>query len=138
MYKKIRQFLHKLWKDFSDRSMYVIIDPRDNSITFSKRLFKSMRLFDKEEANAFVFRVGNNYAFTINPPITADTQLCSIQYNSKHKCIGFESLCPTVNKICYDYGLPYDKPIKLTIEVKTTEINTLTYYILMPNDNTAR
>lgn len=152
MIKKIKQWLTSILQAYRNSGMYVIADARDNSITFSKRLFKHMHVFEKDEANAYVFRLcnacveegsnlsGDIYAFIINPPFQQETQLGAIQYNAKHKCIGFESLCPTVNRIFYDYGIPADKPVvKLDIRpVCGDSVNNPYYIILPPHDNTTR
>ena len=116
-------------------SRYVIADPNDNSITLSKSLFKAIgRMVDKNtQPKIFVFNVGNEYGFSINPTFEKETQLCNIQYNDKYKCVGFESLCPSVNKIFYDYGLEEDKPVWLS--VKKENIKELTYFkIKRPNE----
>ena len=101
---------------------FVIVDQRDNSITFSSRLFRLIRKIYKDKLpKVFVFYIPEykKYAFTINPDFEQPTQLADIQYNSRHKCIGFESLNPTVAKILYDYGLPNtDRPCKLTVRLR--------------------
>lgn len=116
------------------KALYVIADPADNSVTLSKRLFKRLHIFDKDEAKVYVFRIPDEdvYAFTLNPPFHAQTQLCDIQYNAKHKCVGFETLVPTVNRIFYDYGLPHSHKCKLSIKERRT--HDITYYtICKPN-----
>ena len=121
------QKLIKLWRS---AQMYVIADPRDNSITFSKRLFRHIRrhALSGVPAQAYVFSMKeyastnhkelDPYAFVISPETEQELwPLCDIQVNDKYHTIGFESLCPTVNKICYDYGLDYDTPHRLPIHV---------------------
>lgn len=116
------------------RRFFVIADPTDNSITFSKSLFKHMGVMDMDVAKVYVFRVGTKYAFAINPNLDgADTQLADIQYNAKHKTIGFECLVPTVNRIFYDYDLPHDKRVKLTVQVRKTG-KTVYYELCCPVD----
>jgi len=112
---------------FRRRSFFVICDPSDNSITFSKALFKHLKVMDGDTAKVYVFSLATGaapfrdkgeYAFVINPDLgCAETQLADVQYNAKHKTIGFECLVPTVNRIIYDYGLPFDKPAKLSVQV---------------------
>lgn len=67
----------------------------------------------------FVFHIPawDTYGFTVNPALEQETQLADIQYNEKYKTIGFESLCPTVSRILYDYGMPYELKLKLTVTV---------------------
>ena len=82
---------------------------------------------------------GVEYAFTLNPDIDQPTCLADIQYNSKHHSIGFESLCPTVNRIFYDYGLPPYKKVRLSIDVcsvcgDSIATPVIYYKILRPYD----
>lgn len=101
-------------KQLFNRGMYVILDPEDNSVTLSRKLYKHIERNPREH-KVFVFKVGDEYGFTLNIP-QEPTQISIIQYNSKYKSIGFETLCPTVNRIFYDYGLPLGK-CKLTVKV---------------------
>lgn len=114
---------------------YVILDPADNSVTLSKALFNHMA---KEGGNASVFVFyepqAMEYGFVVNPGIDQPTQLCNIQYNDKYKCIGFETLNPSVGKILYDYNLPSDKKVRMSVSVKTTKVNSQYYCICRPNE----
>lgn len=109
---------------------YVIADSADNSITLSKQLFRHIRKNAKEgdAPRVFVFRIADNntFGFTVNPNIEQPTQLCDIQYNGKYKCIGFETLCPSVGTIFYHYQLPADRRIKLSVSVHINQ--NVTYY----------
>ncbi len=124
------QLFNKLlrYKRFS-----VLLDGRDNSITFSHSLYKEIekRHIRKGETHTIVFNLpkANNYAFAIDPLELkgVNTQMSEIQYNPLYKSVGFESLCPTVNKILFDYGLPYDKPVKLKV-FSHTLLNGMVYY----------
>lgn len=136
MKKKFRLWLCRKWRWFHRRSMYVILDPADSSVTLSQALFDHMDVMNQEQAKVFVCRLTNRtadnddflYGFTLNPSITKPTQLCDIQYNSKHRCIGFETLCPNVNRILYDYALPTIK-IKLSVEPETR--HGVNYYAIL-------
>lgn len=133
---------------YQQRTMYIIADPADNSITLSRRLFNHMNVMKLDVAKVMVFKLadmGANpcYAFCLNPPIDEPTQLADIQYNSKHKTIGFESLVPTVNRIFYDYGLPCDRKVKLSVSVENTSLvpdicsqHIVYYKIIRPHDIT--
>lgn len=114
---------------FRHLQLYIIADATDNSITLSRALFKRMSVMNLDELNIFVFRVGDSYGFTINPQQLkeADTQFTTIQYNSKYQTIGFETLCPTVNQIFYDYRLPAGTKAKLSIEICHTP-DGMTYF----------
>ena len=153
MIKKFRLWLLGVWRWYRHRSLYVIADPADNSITLSRALFDHMDVMNLDVAKVFVFKIKNTshvgasrfpreeYAFTINPPIEQPTQLADIQYNSKHHTIGFESLNPSVNRIFYDYGIPADRPVKLSVQPATVNAASaahLNYYIIMsPHDKPA-
>ena len=130
----IKMDMIKLW--LQSLHCYVIADPKDNSITLSKRLFAHIRRNANGDgmAKVFVFFVPSEsrYAFMVNPNIEQETQMCEIQYNATYKCIGFETLCPTIGKIFYDYGLPADKPMRLQVSVKKTVNGEIYYQIREP------
>lgn len=113
--------LTKLKNWWQSRRYYVMADPNDNSITLSKALLGHLQssAHEGEAARVFVFRLTHNgtYAFMTNPPIEQPTQMCDIQYNEQYKCVGFETLCPSVGKIFYDYGIDATKPIKLSVSI---------------------
>lgn len=114
----------KWWKS---RKYYVIADHADNSITLSKALFDHMKnnAENGEAARVFVFKITKTglYGFMMRPDIDQPTQMCDIQYNEKYQCIGFETLCPSVGRILYDYGLPEASRIKLSVSIKKTNGN---------------
>lgn len=114
---------------------YVIADPTDNSITLSKRLFSHMRKVAGNDASVFVFRIPKNgtFGFMVNHGIGDHAQLCQIQYNGKYRCVGFETLCPSVGRIFYEYGLPALLPAKLSVTVGHTAHGKIFYQISMPS-----
>lgn len=137
MIKKFRLWLIRHWRWYRHHKLYVVCDARDNSITLSHALFDMIDVMNQQEAKAFVFRLHDafkinekRYAFIINPQFDQPTQLCDIQYNSKHRSVGFETLCPTVNRIFYDYGLPVDACVKLSVEPALNAKDN--YYIILP------
>lgn len=101
---------------------FVIVDPTDNSVTLSKKLFNHIRKSSdgQEKASVFLFRITDTdlFGLMVNPNIETPTQYCDIQYNGKYKCIGFETLNPSVGRILYDYGLSALKSYKLSVSVK--------------------
>ncbi len=124
---------------------YVIADPNDNSITLSKALFTHIKDNAKEgdAARVFVFRIIKNqlYGFMTNPSVEQPTQMCDIQYNGKYHCIGFETLCPSVGKILYDYGLPATQRAKLSVSPQQTQDikqQQIYYQIEKPNEKHIR
>lgn len=121
---------------------YVIADPADNSITLSKRLFRHIRDNAKEgdSARVYAFRIANEstFGFMVNPDIDKPTQMCDIQYNGKYKCIGFETLCPSVGRILYEYGLPDNYRVKMSVSVHKTPKGGIYYQLDKPNDKHLR
>lgn len=116
---------------------YVIADPSDNSITLSDGLFNHIiKHYNKYKLySVFVFRIADHtsFGFMIVEDMKEKTQLCQIQYNEKYKSIGFETLCPSVGRIFYEYGLPYDKKCKLSVSVKKTGTGKIYYEFDVPN-----
>lgn len=123
--------LCKILKALRLRGLYVIADGSDNSVTLSRRLYRLLGVEKLERAKVFVFRVSSDgsYGFTLNPAFADSTQVSDIMYNSKYRCIGFESLCPTVNRILYDYGLPSGHKYKFTVE--PVRAGAFTYYKIL-------
>lgn len=115
IFKKIQNWYRSL-------RYFVIVDPTDNSVTLSKKLFNHIRKSSdgQEKASVFLFRITDTdlFGFMVNPNIETPTQYCDIQYNSKYKCIGFETLNPSVGRILYDYGLSALRSYKLSVSVK--------------------
>lgn len=130
MIRNILQWLHLA-------SYYVIADPADNSVTLSKSLFKRLNVMKLDAANVFVFFIPEegSYGFMLNPSQLKDTEappLCAIHYNYKYRCVGFETLCPTVNYIFYRYKLGIDKPCKLSVKECKMKDGTVYYKICRP------
>ena len=131
--------LNRLFTWWRNRRNFVIMDARDNSVTFSRHLFSHIRnMYGDADTppKVFVFYTPATkcYGFAINVPLDQPTQLADIQYNSRHKCIGFESLSPTVAKILYDYGVPrFMKPCRLTVTVQNTPQGRMYYQIERPH-----
>lgn len=103
------------------RRMFVVADATDNSITFSSALCKDVMKQNPSKAKVFTFIIKDNgipyYAFTVDPDIKEETQFSEIQYNSKYRCVGYESLVPSVTRIFNEYGIS-DSKKKLAIRVR--------------------
>lgn len=124
--------LGKLLGHIRSLRYYVLADPADNSITLSRRLFKHMKAHagKTDKASVFVFRVRKNdtFGFTLDHSFTAEeTQLCDIQYNDRYRCVGFETLCPSVGLMFYEWGLPAGCRARLSVSFKKTG-DGMTYY----------
>lgn len=120
-----------------NRHRFVIVDPRDNSVTFSRCLFdhiKDTYSADDIAPKVFVFYIPANkcYGFAVNIPFDRPAQMADVQYNSKHKCIGFESLNPTIARILYDYGITHLKPCKLSVTTRVTPGGRVFFQIERP------
>lgn len=133
--------LQRLITWWRNRRYFVILDSRDNSVTFSRRLFMHIKRVHggaDVQPKVFVFYTpaARRYGFAVNVPFDNPTQLADIQYNSKHRCIGFESLNPTVARILYDYGVGPDrfmKPCKLTVTTQVTPQGRVYFQIERPH-----
>lgn len=136
----IQDGLIAIWPWYRHRHLFVMVDASDNSVTLSEALCRRMDILNQPEAKVFVFRTTDNpplYAFMLNPAFKEETQLGEVQYNSKYHTVGFESLCPTVNRIFYDYGIPHDSKAKLSVSVcniSSDPVGNITIYkILRPH-----
>lgn len=130
----------KLIRKWRSLHYYVIADPADNSVTLSRHLFAHMRKGAGDDTSVFVFRIPyyNTYGFMLNHGIDKPTQLCQIQYNGKYRCIGFETLCPSVGRILYEYGLPALRPVKLSVSIRRTPQGKVYYQIDVPTSKQLR
>lgn len=130
--------LKKLLSLFHRHGLYVIADARDSSLTLSKGLCKAIGVYNLDENKVLVCSLSGHsvptYGFILNPKLETETQLSEIQYNSKHKCIGFETLCPTVNRIFYDYGLPAYSICKLSVKAAIAGDGTRYFIICNPHE----
>ena len=128
IFKKVK----KWWQSLR---YYVIADPADNSVTLSNALFNHIKdnAHEGDEARVFVFKVEHSYGFMTNPGIEQPTQMCDIQYNGKYRCIGFETLCPSVGQILYDYGLNATQRVKMSVSVCHTLQGKVYYQFECPN-----
>jgi len=141
---------------------FVILDSNDSSVTLSRRLFRRMRIMgmpsatdeDKFRARIYVFQAGDTkeYAFAVMRDVLkyADrsqtealnaTQTAEIQYNQKYRCIGFETLVPTVSKIYWDYRIYGNNGhlrVKLSVLCKKTKSGMPYYLIPRPSAKSVR
>lgn len=129
----------KSW--WRNRRFFVTADPNDNGVTLSHALYKHMAdsAMPGADARVFVFYIPFTqcYGFMLNPPIEASTQLCDIQYNAKYKTVGFETLCPTIGRMFYDYGITGMNPCKLTVTIHLDGTGQQYYQIEHPHEKFA-
>lgn len=129
--------IKKLIKWWQSLRYYVIADPADNSVTLSKHLFRHIKnhVKDSSSTSVFVFSIPEHetYGFMLDHGIEQPTQLCEIQYNGKHRCIGFETLCPSVGTILYNYELPAHLRVKLSVSVHKNALGKIYYQFDSPH-----
>lgn len=121
----MQTILSTLLRPYRLARRYVIADPKDNSVTFSRALYKQIvkrTAEDGGEPKVFTFLLSGSepkhYAFAVNPDLGGvPAPLAAIQYNDKYRCIGYECLNPAVNRIFYDYRIPPDRAARLSVEV---------------------
>lgn len=98
----------KTW--WQSRNYYVIADGNDNSITLPNACFSISKVRRKRAMQPkCLFSELPDKILSASPSIQiSDNRLnyADIQYNDKYKCIGFESLCPSVGLMLYEHGLP--------------------------------
>lgn len=127
----MKKFLARAWRALSTRS-YVIIDPRDSSLTMSRRLWRDV----EAEAEArglslnrvYVFALANekkgkSYAFCVDPKQFADVEdaaFVPVQMDVRTKHVGFALTLPTGAWVCMDYAGQAEKPLRVAVR-KTTE-----------------
>lgn len=106
--------LFKLKKKKDDK--YVVMDPRDNSVTLSPALFASLGGFD-ECHRVYVFQVAgsDDYAFIVNPDFPEETQISDVQVNTKTKEVGFECLIPSVPMMFARWGFDLEAPRRFPV-----------------------
>lgn len=108
--------------------LYVELDASDNSVTLSPSLAKEVMKKIETENKIHMFKVGNEFAFSVNHPglMEEDTPFAPLQKNFQHNCIGFNACCPSVNRIVYDYNLPDMAKVK----IKRVKSGNETIYLL--------
>lgn len=85
----------------------VILDPSDNSVMLSKKLYKKMKLYKPETPTkvlCFKEKGSAKYSFCLYEPKEDEEIMLSEIQVSKGGHIGFAAICPTVHRIFYDYG----------------------------------
>ena len=104
---------------------YVTLDPRDNSVEFSKKLLRTLRSYVKKDLRVVAFKVkdSEDYGFIVSPEgmgIDESVQYPTIQYNDKTGKYGFDCFNPSVNQMLYSWGLPFDKVVRCKVRVRVT------------------
>ena len=111
-------FLRRIIRWWNSRRYYVIADPSDSSLTLSRALFAHMRRNAKGDgAKVLVFSIpeSRTFGFMLNPDVDGRTALAAIQYNARCRCVGFETLCPTVALMLWTYGVRAGAAARLSV-----------------------
>lgn len=117
---------------------YVVLDGRANSVTISKALYDHMMRYDRSNTEIFVFQSIDTqlYGFAMREDFealrNANTVFCQLQYNEEHRKIGFRSDHPSVTYICYQYNIPTDKMVRLSVLPRKTAQGETFYEIQRP------
>lgn len=124
------KFTERLFRKYR---LTVRLDVLDSSVTLSEGLFNRLRLMDgkRDKAEAFVFRIpeSGEYAFMIDAALPEGSPKSMIQYNGKHKTVGFQAISPTVARILHDYGV---HPLSATLRVQRRELpDGKPYYVML-------
>lgn len=133
IFAPMKNFWCGLTDGWRSRGMHVLLDATDNSVTLSERLFGHMKAHAcGDSARVLVFFIPDDgcYGFMVNPSLETETQLCDIQVNGKYGCVGFESLCPSVGKMLYDYGLPHDARCRVSVLPEKTGSGAVYYRLV--------
>lgn len=109
------------WVD--EHTCSVLIDGSDNSVSMSKGMIKAVGIYDKDIEGALIVKTSTEqYAIVFkekgSPNHSELSNVANIQYNTKYKSIGFETLTPMANRILNDYGLPLMSKQKLSVKMR--------------------
>lgn len=110
-------FWRRLYDFFHRKECYIVVDPRDNSVTMSRGLCRKVKVDDLTNDKVWVGRNSRGgYVIQFNCTLDEEqTQVAHLQYNSKYKSYGFETLTPSVNLMYYKWGLQDAAPRKLSV-----------------------
>lgn len=109
------------WVD--EHTCSVLIDGSDNSVSMSKGMIKAVGIYDKDIEGALIVKTsGGQYGIVFKEKDRQEhselSNVANIQYNSKYKSIGFETLTPMANRILDDYGLPIMSKQKFSVKLR--------------------
>lgn len=129
---RIESFILRALRVIFCRGLYVDVDPTDNSVTFSPRLVKDMRLRKLGEAKAVLHRVptdlgGFCYGISLVKEVPDGHYVPDVQYNVKYKSFGFEA---NVNRMLYDMCLLPNYEYRFSVRKRSTDGGG-TYYKLV-------
>lgn len=117
---KILEALKRWW----DRcTLYVLLDDRDESLAFSKRLAKMLKVDELEATENVVYAFWCNdgrYGFVLNDPQLKGKQTVTsvLQYDTKHKRWGFNCYCPSISRMYWHWGVKPGRMLRMPVSVE--------------------
>ena len=108
-------------------STYAIVDPTDNSVTLSRKLFKIMERYADETGKSLdricvygcLLQGVYYFGFKIDPEEFKDAEdstFYPLQQDTKSKHIGFHDCY--VNQMCYRWYMNMSHPMKVLVKVR--------------------
>ena len=125
------------------RNDFVVLDGRANSVTLSKGIYDHIMQKERTDNSIFVFRLSDRgtYGFCMREDwkelSKVNTIFTQLQFNQKHKKIGFRSDYPSVTAILDEYDLPLDRMVRLTCIPRKSAKGEPYYEIMRPNLNSS-
>ena len=139
------KFKHLIVKvlGFMYRNYFVILDGRVNSVTLSKGVYRHIMHKERTDNSVFVFRLSDRgtYGFCMREDweelCKANTAFTQLQFNQKHKKVGFRSDRPSVTAILDEYNLPLNRMVRLTCIPRKSQKGEPYYEIMRQNLNSS-
>lgn len=128
---------------FRHRNNFVVLDGRANSVTLSKGIYDHIMHKERLDTSIFVFRLSDRgtYGFCMRNDWEelriANTAFTQLQFNQKHKKVGFRSDYPSVTAILDEYNLPLNRMVRLTCIPRKSPKGETYYEIMRPNLNSS-
>lgn len=129
----IQALIERVKKEYERQTMYVLLDDSDESVAFSKRLAKRLRVDELGPTENMVMafhRDDGHYGFALNDKKVAGKKTVTsvLQYDTKHKRWGFNCYCPSVSSMFWHWCVPAGTVVKMPVEV--VEIEGQEYVLL--------
>lgn len=119
-------------------NFFVVLDGRCNSVTVSKCLYHHMTKPERSDYKIFVFKTSDTkqYCFAFREDFEqlkdTNTIFTELQFNEKHKKIGFRTDKPSVTGILSEYGIQAEGMVRLSVLPRKTDNGSTFYEIQKP------